>query len=140
MSAERARLLVLVALVPAALAGCGEKPEPRVTGIRVVTGTLDLAMAAPGSPDAGTVAGHRAGAATATTGRRSLAFTGSVRPAAATVTLRPQRGAAARVTVGGDGRFRAHARALRRGENRFVLEGRVPGLRPWIVNVAITRR
>jgi hypothetical protein len=140
MSAERARALALIALAAGVLAGCGEKPEPDVSKIRTVTGTLDLARPAPGSPDAGTTAGHRAPDATATTSRSSMAFTGTVRPAAAQLTLRPQRGGAARVTVGGDGRFRARARGLRRGQNHFVLEGRVAGLEPWIVDVAITRR
>ena len=140
MWAERARALALAALAAGALAGCGEKSEPHVTGIRIVTGTLDLAMAAPGSPDAGTIAGHRAAGATATTSRAALDFTGTVRPAAADVTLKPQRGTAMRVAVAGDGRFRARARALRRGPNRFVLEGRAPGLKPWIVDVTITRR
>ncbi len=42
--------------------------------------------------------------------------------------------------VGADGRFRARARKLERGANRFVLEGSSPGLRPWTVDVSITRR
>jgi len=140
MWAERAGAVVLIALAAGALGGCGEKREPHVTGVRIVSGTLDLAMAAPGSPDAGTTAGHRGGAATATTTRTSLAFTGTVHPAGAKVTLRPEHGASTPVAVGGGGRFRARARRLRRGANRFVLEGRVPGLKPWIVDVAITRR
>ena len=42
--------------------------------------------------------------------------------------------------VGADGRFRARARELKRGANRFVLEGSSPGLRSWKVDVSITRR
>jgi hypothetical protein len=44
------------------------------------------------------------------------------------------------VPVGADGRFRARARMLRRGANRFVLQGTAAGLRPWTVDVSITRR
>ena len=140
MRVERAAALALIALAACALGGCGEKPEPHVTGVRIVSGTLDLAMTAPGAPDAGTTAGHRGGIATATTSRTSMAFTGTVRPAGAKVTLRPERGASTPVAVGGGGHFRARAGRLRRGANRFVLEGRLSGLEPWIVDVTITRR
>ena len=54
--------------------------------------------------------------------------------------LRPARGAAVAVAVAADGSFRARARKLRQGENRFVLEGRSTGLAPWKVDISITRR
>ena len=135
MSGRRAAPLLLAAL---ALAGCGEKPEPDVSEPTAVTGTVDLARPAP-HPDAGTVAGHRA-PATATTRRSALTFTGRVEPPSSRVTLTPAGGQAAAVQVGADGRFRARARKLRRGANRFVLQGTDPGLRPWTVDVSITRR
>ena len=119
----------------ALLAGCGEKPEPAAPRATAVTGTVDLEKpAAP--PDAGTATGHRA-PATASTTRSSFSFSGRVAPASSRVTLRPAGGA---VEVDGDGAFRARARGLKRGANRFVLEGRSPGLAPWRVDITITRR
>jgi hypothetical protein len=128
------RRLAVLALAAALLAGCGEKPEPAGSRATAVTGTVDLERpAAP--PDAGTEGGHRA-PSTATTTRSSFAFDGRIEPASSRVTLRP--GGA--VDVGEDGTFRARARKLRRGANRFVLEGRSPGLTPWKVDISITRK
>jgi hypothetical protein len=135
-----AHRLALLALAAALLAGCGEKPEPPASKVTAVRGTLDLARPAPGAPDAGTTAGHRAPGATASTTRGSLAFSGRVEPAASLVTLRPASGTAAAVDVADDGSFRARARKLERGVNRLVLEGRAAGLAPWKVDIAITRR
>ncbi len=137
MWARRGAALLLATV---ALAGCGEKPEPDVSKPTAVTGTLDLARPAPANPDAGTTAGHRAPDATATTRRSALAFTGTVEPPSSRVTLAPAGGQPAAVEVGADGRFRARARKLERGANRFVLQGSSPGLRPWTVDVSITRR
>jgi hypothetical protein len=137
MSARRAAALLLAAV---ALAGCGEKPEPDVSKPTAVTGTLDLARPAPGAPDGGTIAGHRAPDATATTRRSALAFTGRVEPPSGRVTLAREGRRPAAVQVGADGRFRARARKLERGANRFVLRGTSPGLRPWTVDISITRR
>ena len=137
MWARRGAALLLATV---ALAGCGEKPEPDVSKPTAVTGTVDLARPAAANPDAGTTAGHRAPDATATTQRSALAFTGHVDPASSRVTLAPAGGQPAAVDVGADGRFRARARKLERGANRFVLQGSSPGLRPWTVDVAITRR
>jgi len=137
MWASRAAALLLATV---ALAGCGEKPEPDVSKPTAVTGTLDLARPAAGNPDAGTTAGHRAPDATATTRRSALAFTGKVDPPSSRVTLAPEGGQPGAVQVGADGRFRARARKLERGANRFVLQGSSPGLRPWTVDVSITRR
>jgi hypothetical protein len=130
------RRLALVALAAALLAGCGEKPEPAASRVTAVTGTVDLKRPAPAAPDAGTPAGHRA-PATATTTRSSLAFSGHVEPATSQVTLRPAAGA---VAVGADGSFRVRARRLKRGANRFVLQGRSAGLTPWKVDITITRK
>ena len=127
-------------LATVALAGCGEKPEPDVSKPTAVTGTLDLARPAPANPDAGTTAGHRAPDATATTRRSALAFTGHVEPPSSRVTLAREGRPPGAVHVGADGRFRARARKLERGANRFVLQGSSPGLRPWTVDVSITRR
>ena len=121
--------LAVLALVAVVLAGCGEKPEPAASRVTAVTGTVDLARAA----------GHRA-PATASTTRASLAFAGRVAPATSRVTLRPASGASMAVDVAADGSFRARARKLKRGANRFVLEGRSPGLTPWKVDISITRR
>ena len=132
--------LVVLALAAALLAGCGEKPEPPASRVTAVRGTLDLARPAPAPPDAGTTAGHRAPGATASTTRASLAFSGRVEPPASQVTLRPAGGRAAAVNVADDGSFRARARKLERGVNRFVLEGRAARLASWKVNIAITRR
>jgi len=137
MWASRAAALLLATV---ALAGCGEKPEPDVSKPTAVTGTLDLARPAAGNPDAGTTAGHRAPDATATTRRSALAFTGKVDPPSSRVTLASEGGQPGAVQVGADGRFRARARKLERGANRFVLQGSSPGLRPWTVDVSITRR
>jgi hypothetical protein len=52
------------------------------------------------------------------------------------VTLRP----GGPVDVGDDGTFRARARRLKPGANRFVLEGRSPGLKPWRLAITITRK
>ena len=124
--------LAVLALVAALLAGCGEKPEPAASRVTAVTGTVDLARPAP-------AAGHRA-PATASTTRSSLAFAGRVAPPSSQVLLRPARGAAVAVEVAADGSFRARARKLRKGRNRFVLEGRSTGLAPWKVDISITRR
>ncbi|MEO8687966.1 MAG: hypothetical protein ABI611_07070 [Solirubrobacteraceae bacterium] len=43
------------------------------------------------------------------------------------------------MAVGADGGFRARARKLKRGTNRFVLEARAAGLAPWATDIAITR-
>jgi hypothetical protein len=138
MSARTAAPVVLAAAL--ALAGCGEKSEPDVSRPTAVTGTLDLARPTPGNPDGGTQAGHRAPDATASTRRRALTFTGKVEPASSRVTLAREGGQPSAVDVGADGRFRARARRLKRGANRFVLEGTSPGLRPWRVDITITRR
>jgi len=135
-----ARPLAVLALAAGLLAGCGEKDEPAASRARAVMGTLDLERPPPGSPDAGTQGGHRAPAATASTARSSLAFAGRVEPASSRVTLRSARGEAAAVRVADGGAFRARAHELRRGQNRFVLEGRAPGLTPWTVEISITRR
>jgi hypothetical protein len=135
-----ARRAAVLALAAALLAGCGEKPEPAASARRAVTGTLDLTRPAPGPPDAGTTAGHRAPDATATTTRPALAFGGRVDPAASRVTLRPAGRGAAPVDVAADGAFRARAAGLARGANRFVLEARARGLAPWVVDISITRR
>jgi hypothetical protein len=132
------RQVAALLLATVALAGCGEKPEPDVSRPAAVTGSVDLGRA-PAPPDAGTVAGHRA-PAIATTKRAALAFTGRVRPPASRVTLKPAVGKAVALAVGADGRFRARARKLRRGENRFVLLATSPGRRPWAINVLITRK
>ena len=124
----RARALGALLLAAVALAGCGEKPEPDVSKPTAVTGTVDLARSGPRAP------------ATATTRHSALAFAGRVQPPSSRVTLKPAAGKAAAVASGTDGRFRARAAKLRRGENRFVLEGTSPGLRPWAVNVLITRK
>jgi uncharacterized lipoprotein NlpE involved in copper resistance len=138
MSARRAAALLLATV---ALSGCGEKAEPDVSKTTVVTGTLDLARpAAPTNPDAGTVAGHRAPDATATTRRSTLTFTGRVQPATSRLTAAPQGGSPTAVRVGADGRFSVRARRLKRGANRIVLRGTSPGLRAWTVDVSITRR
>ena len=137
MSARRAAALLLAIV---ALAGCGEKPEPDVAKRTAVTGTLDLARPAPGAPDGGTVAGHRAPDATASTRRSALAFAGRVQPGSSRVTLAREGRRATAVAVGADGRFRARARSLRRGANRFVLRATSPGLQPWTVDVSIRRR
>jgi hypothetical protein len=138
---EIARRRAAPALVAAlALAGCGEKDEPSPSRARAVTGTVDLDRPAPGAPDAGTTAGHRAPDATASTSRSALSFGGRVDPASSRVTLAPAGGPAGRVAVARDGSFRARARSLRRGQNRFVLRGRAAGLVPWKVDISITRR
>jgi hypothetical protein len=130
------RAAALLALL--ALAGCGEKEEPAASQARAVTGTLDLERpAAP--PDAGTATGHRA-PYTATTRRSALAFGGRVAPPSSRVTLARRGGDPAGVDVGADGRFRARARGLRRGANRFVVRGTAPGLQPLRMDVTITRR
>jgi hypothetical protein len=137
MPARRAAALLLAAV---ALAGCGEKPEPDVSKPTAVTGTLDLARPAAPNPDGGTVAGHRAPDATATTRRSTLTFTGRVQPATSRLTAAPQGGSPTAVGVGADGRFSVRARRLKRGANRIVLRGTSPGLRAWTVDVSITRR
>ena len=129
-----------LALAAALLAGCGEKPEPPASKVTAVRGTLDLERPAPAAPDAGTAAGHRAPGATASTQRASLVFSGRVEPATSRVTLRPAGGRAGVVNVADDGSFRARARKLKRGVNRFVLQGRAAGLVPWKVDIEITRR
>jgi hypothetical protein len=123
-----ARRVAVLALAATLLAGCGEKPEPAAPRVRAVTGTLDLARPAPSAP------------ATASTTRASLAFGGRVAPATSHVTLHPPRGAAVPVDVAGNGSFRARARKLRHGKNRFALEARAAGLTPWRVDISITRR
>jgi hypothetical protein len=128
------RRAALLALVAALLAGCGEKPEPTAAQRVAVTGTVDLErQVAP--PDAGTATGHRA-PATATTTRSTFAFTGRVEPASSRVTLRPGGG----VDVAADGTFRARVRKLERGANRMLLEGHAPGLKPWRLDITITRK
>ena len=106
-----------------------------------VTGTVDLERPAPAAPDAGTTAGHRAPRDRDDASAPRFAFTGRVEPASSQVTLRRGRrrargGRRRRATA----RFRARARKLERGANRFVLEGRAAGLAPWKVDIAITRK
>ena len=93
-----------------------------------MTGTVDLARSGPRATRHGDTAAP------------ALAFTGSVKPPTAHVRLTPPGGRQAVVKRGADGAFRAEARKLRRGQNRFVLEGTSPGLRPWTVDVSITRK
>ena len=61
-------------------------------------------------------------------------------PPSSRVTLARRGGDPAAVNVGANGRFRARARGLRRGANRFVLQGTAPGLQPLRIDVTITRR
>ena len=70
----------MLLLAGVALGGCGAKPEPDLSKL-AVTGTVDISPA-PGAPDAGTVAGHRAGVA-ATTRHTLFRFVGRVKPPAA---------------------------------------------------------
>ena len=109
------------ALLPATLAfaGCGEKPEPNITKPAAVTGSVS-----PGP--------------TATTRHTRFAFSGRVAPSSARVALTPEKGTT--VQTSADGRFRAQLRQLRRGRPRYVLRGTSPGLRPWTVNLSITRK
>lgn len=136
MRARRAAALLAVL----ALAACGEKDEPDAARVQAVTGAVDLERPPAAPPDAGTEAGHRAPDAVATTRRKALAFRGRVAPPSSRVTLARAGGKAAAVDVGANGRFRARARGLRRGANRFVLKGSAPGLRPLRIDVTITRR
>ena len=133
------RRVALLATGAALLAGCGEKPEPDLARVTAVTGTVNLKRPAAAAPDAGTAAGHRA-PMTASTKRSAFAFSGRVAPASSLVTLRRAGGNPAAVDVGADGGFRARARKLKQGPNRFVLEGRSSGLKPWRVDISITRR
>jgi hypothetical protein len=135
-----ARTAAALLLAAALLAGCGEKPEPDVSKPTAVTGTVDLARPESAPPDGGTRAGHRMADATATTRRSRLAFGGSVKPPSSRVTLARASGSPEAVRVGADGRFRALARKLRKGANRYVLKATAPGLRPWTVDVSIHRR
>jgi hypothetical protein len=135
-----ARRLAILAFAAALLAGCGEKSEPAASRVTAVTGTLDLARPAPASPDSGTKIGRRAPDGTASTRRSSLAFAGRVAPATSRVTLRPEGGAPKTVAVARNGSFRARARKLERGANRFVLVARSAGLAPWQVDISITRK
>jgi hypothetical protein len=133
MSRRRVAALLLATV---ALAGCGAKPEPDLSKL-AVTGTVDVSPA-PGAPDAGTVAGHRAGVA-ATTRHTLFRFVGRVKPPGADVTLTPPAGRAASVRRKAHGSFSAEVRKLHRGANRFVLRGTTPGLRPWTLPVSVTR-
>ena len=111
----RARRLAAPLLAAAVLAGCGEKPEPDVTKLAAVSGTVDLARSGPKAP------------ATAGTRRSALAFTGRVTPSSAHVELTVPPGRQAVVRTGAHGAFRAETRKLRPGQNRFVLTGTAPG-------------
>jgi hypothetical protein len=128
------RRVAALAVVAGVLGGCGEKPEPTAPRVTAVTGTVSLKQQAA-APDAGTATGHRA-PATASTTRSTLTFSGRVEPPSSRVTLRP----GGPVDVGDDGTFRARARGLKPGANRFVLEGRSPGLKPWRLAITITRK
>jgi hypothetical protein len=115
------RRLAVLALAAALLAGCGEKHEPAASQVRAGSGTVDLAKPA-------------------STTRAALAFGGHVQPPSSRVTLRRAGAAAAPVVVANDGSFRARALRLRRGANRFELEGRSAGMTPWKVAISIVRR
>jgi hypothetical protein len=130
------RSVAVLTLAAAVVAGCGEKREPPASRVTAVTGMVNLKRSTVAPPDAGTTAGHRA-PATASTTRNSFVFSGRVEPPSSRVTLRPPGGA---IEVGDDGTFHARARKLKRGANRFVLEGRTPGLEPWKVDITITRK
>jgi hypothetical protein len=110
------RRVAALAVVAGVLGGCGEKPEPTAPRVTAVTGTVNLKKQ--------------------TTTRSTLAFSGRVEPPSSRVTLRP----GGPVDVGDDGTFRARARGLKPGANRFVLEGRSPGLKPWRLAITITRK
>jgi hypothetical protein len=125
MSRRRVAALLLATL---ALAGCGEKSEPSLSGPAAVTGTVD---------DAGTTAGHKA-AASATTRRARFSFGGRVEPPSARVELTPTKSTT--VQTRADGRFLAQLRKLSRGRHHYVLHGTSPGLRPWTVAISITRK
>lgn len=104
-----------------------------------MTATLELDRpTAP--PDAGTAGGHRAPDGIGATSRTRLVVRGTVAPAGSAVTIRDARmgrRAPGRVAAG---RFTVVASRLRRGPNRFVIEARAPGHRPFAADVTITRR
>ena len=129
--------LALAAAQPAGRCGESRRTASKVTAVRARSTSSEPA---PAAPDAGAAAGHRAPGATASTQRASLVFSGRVDPATSRVTLRPAGGRAGVVNVADDGSFRARARKLKRGVNRFVLQGRAAGLVPWKVDIEITRR
>ena len=138
MSARRGAALLLATV---ALAGCGEKPEPDVSKPTAVTGTVDLARPAPANPDAGTTAGHRAPDATATHAPLGARVHRPREPPSSRVTLAPAGGQPAAVgrsaPTGASARGRASSSAA---PTASCSRARSPGLRPWTVDVSITRR
>ena len=126
----------------AALGGCGgdNGGDAAPAGQRSVRASVDLGRPGGGAPDAGTAMGHGADLAVATTSRGSLRFGGKVSPPDADVALVDQRdGDSAAAEVGAGGRFRLRATDLRPGINRFRIEARKRGHRPWRLDVRITR-
>jgi hypothetical protein len=129
----------------ALIAGCGSNdegertaaPPPTSPHPRAVQASLDLEREAPGSPDAGTEAGHRGGGATATADGPSFEFAGSTRPSDARVTV---AGADARVEHRRRGVFVVRLRGLRPGPNKLTVRATAPRFEPWTETVTLTRR
>jgi hypothetical protein len=135
--------VICVLLTAVVMAGCGgdegeraDEPTTASTQPAAVQGSLDLERDAPGSPDAGTEAGHRGGA-TATADGPSFTFTGTAKPAEARVTV---RGADARVDHRRNGVFAVTLSGLRPGLNKVTVRATAPRHEPWTETVAVTRR
>ena len=136
-----ARPLTPVLVVVAAAIGCGsnaapQEREPAQAGaVRV---DLDLEREAAGAPDAGTRAGHGAGAV-AVTGQEAFGFTGRVAPADVTVKVAVEGGQPGPVVVERSGRFSAAVGGLRTGANLVRLTVAKPGSEPRREEIRVVR-
>jgi len=124
------------ALAVLAIAGCGANaPAPTPGSAAAVRATLELDRPPGGSPDGGTVGGHRGGGYEAAVEGTTLAFAGRVRPADAAIAVAGAPGAVARAA---GGRFVVRLRGL--GRRTVVrVTARAPGHRPWTEAVTVTR-
>lgn len=131
---RRVRRAVVTCLVVAGCGGGGEtRPEQPLPAPRVV-GSVDLERPRAGAPDAGTVAGHGADEAVASTAAAAVSFTGRVRPADSIVTVSDGDVSSERT-----GRFTVAVAAPEAGTRTVRIVAARDGHAPWRIDVRVVR-
>jgi hypothetical protein len=138
----RSLVVVLVVALAVVAGACGDDSPPAAPPARpeAVSGVLNAQRGQAGPPDAGTAGGHGADRYVARADGPTVRITGRVRPVSAAVQVRDREGRRlARARVAADGRFAAILPDVSVGTTIYTVFAAVDGLRPWTVEIAVTR-